>query len=81
MTLRPRREHRSGESRLCGSGQNVLEEMTQLVSGDLKVRTQSPKLGQRVEDDTVVPPAGRSGVDRRLWNKALPRGFLSGRCV
>lgn len=39
LTLRPRREHRSGESRLCGSGQNVLEEMTQLASGDLKVRT------------------------------------------
>lgn len=45
LSLRPRKEHRAGEPRLCGAGQDVLQEMTQLVFGDIKVRIQPYKTG------------------------------------
>lgn len=54
---RPSREHRSHEPRLCGGKQNV-SKITLWVSGELKVRIQSHKLGQRMEDDVVAPSAG-----------------------
>lgn len=78
MSLRPRKEHRAGEPRLCGAGQDVLQEMTQLVSGDVEVRIQPYKLGQGTEDDFAAPSAGRSGVDRRHQHRELPRGFFLG---
>lgn len=55
--------------------------MTQLVSGDLKVRIQPYKLGQRTEDDIVAPSAGRSDVDGRHQHRELPRGAFSGSFV
>ena len=61
------------------AGQDILQEMTQLVSGDIKVRIQPYKLGQRTEDNFSAPSAGRSGVDRRHQHRELPRGVLSER--